>query len=173
VPVTTDGVVWEADRDIRFQNPPGQNLCEAFRGTIKPPNWIRGPCELDPIHPENNGFQNVDFIVWMRTAALPSFRKLYRILDRNIASSYSNGLPAGRYRLTIENSKLFDFLRNLINYVDYPVNVFNGKKSFIISTTTWSGGHNNFLGIAYIFVGSACVIFGIVFSFIHIKFGHS
>ena len=39
----------------------------------------------------------------MRTAALPNFRKPYRKL---IASDYKNGLPAGKYLLRIEYSKL-------------------------------------------------------------------
>jgi hypothetical protein len=34
VPFTTDGVIWEIDRDVKFKNPtvePGQNLSEAFK----------------------------------------------------------------------------------------------------------------------------------------------
>lgn len=30
----------------------------------------------------NNGFINEDFIVWMRTAALPTLSKLYRLIER-------------------------------------------------------------------------------------------
>jgi hypothetical protein len=37
------------------------------------------------------GYTNQDFIVWMRTAALPTFRKLYRKLDQ--------ALPAGQYQV--------------------------------------------------------------------------
>lgn len=71
---------------------------------MKPPNWATHPCNLTN-DPKNNGFENVDFIVWMRTAALPSFKKLYRLLDRKHDSTYSNGLPAGQYQLVIENSR--------------------------------------------------------------------
>ncbi|KAI6221930.1 Protein CBR-CHAT-1 [Aphelenchoides fujianensis] len=161
VPLTYEGVIWEVDRDTKFKNPvpkAGGNLCDAFQGTVKPPNWQKHPCELDTQDPENNGFQNVDFIVWMRTAALPSFRKLYRILDRNSAG-YQDGLPAGTYQLEI------------MNY--YPVEAFNGKKYFVISTTSWFGGKNKFLGVAYIIIGSVCVVLGAIFSFIHVKFGHT
>jgi hypothetical protein len=160
VPFTPNGVVWEIDRDLKFKNPPvekGQNLSDAFKNTVKPKDWQKNIWELDPENPENNGFQNVDFIVWMRTAALPSFRKLYRILDRS--STYKDGLPAGQYRLEIKNH--------------YPVEKFDGKKHFIISTASWIGGKNKFLGIAYVTIGSICVLLGAVFSFIHIKFGHS
>lgn len=67
--------------------------------------WSREPCRLDETDEENSGFQNVDFIVWMRTAALPEFRKPYRKLNRT--GKYVNGLPAGRYTVTIENRMFF------------------------------------------------------------------
>jgi hypothetical protein len=38
---------------------------------------------------------NEHFIVWMRTAGLPSFRKLYGRINQD--------LEAGKYTLTIEN----------------------------------------------------------------------
>lgn len=62
---------------------------------------------------------------------------------------------------------------SIFKILDYPVDAFNGKKHFIISTTSWTGGKNNFLGIAYIIIGCICVVLGAIFSFIHIKFGHS
>lgn len=74
---------------------------------MKPPSWRKAIYELDPDYPDNNGFLNTDFIVWMRTAALPNFRKLHRILVRHKRSLYENGLPAGTYRLVIQSSKLF------------------------------------------------------------------
>jgi len=36
------------------------------------------------------GFRNEDFIVWMRTAAFPTFRKLYRKIQDNGAGKQSN-----------------------------------------------------------------------------------
>lgn len=76
----------------------------AFEGYEKPVNWRKNVWELDTTDPNNNGFENEDFIVWMRTAALPSFRKLYRIID----SPLSNGLPAGNYTLLVDYSKLLN-----------------------------------------------------------------
>ena len=56
--------------------------------------------ELDKENPDNNGLQNEDLIVWMRTAALPTFRKLYRRLDRK-EEGFGSGLPSGNYTLQV------------------------------------------------------------------------
>ena len=42
----------------------------------------------------------------MRTAAMPTFRKLYRKLNSTSSTTYQNGLPAGNYTLTINYSKI-------------------------------------------------------------------
>lgn len=67
-------------------------------------NWRKAVYELDPSDPENNGFINEDFIVWMRTAALPTFRKLYRIITKK--SNVEPTLPSGNYELNITYSIL-------------------------------------------------------------------
>ena len=53
--------------------------------------------------------------------------------------------------------------------LDFPVKDFNGKKQFILTTPSWIGGKNPFLGIAYIVLGCLCLIFGFVFLVIHMK----
>lgn len=58
-------------------------------------------------------------------------------------------------------------------FLGYPVTQFNGKKFFIISTASWAGGRNPFLGIAYIVVGGICALVTAVFTFIHFKFGRA
>jgi len=55
--------------------------------------------------------------------------------------------------------------------LDYRVKQFSGTKSVILAQTSVLGGKNPFLGIAYIVVGSVCIVIGIVFLFIHIKYG--
>lgn len=97
------GIAWPSDKSIKFRNPEG-DLQEALKDFAKPKAWDRPLWELDPENPDNNGFQNEDLIVWMRTAALPSFRKLYRRVDHS-ASTYENGLSAGKYRLQVLYSK--------------------------------------------------------------------
>lgn len=97
------GIAWPSDKRVKFRNPPG-NLSEALKPFSPPIFWKRSVDQLDPGNAANNGFQNEDLIVWMRTAALPSFRKLYRRLDQT-NNSYSKGLKAGEYTLKINYSK--------------------------------------------------------------------
>lgn len=86
-------------------------------------------------------------MVWMRTAGLPNFRKIWGRINSN--------LPAGTYNLKITNT--------------YDVSSFEGSKTFIMSTTNIFGGKNDFL--AYSFIGAAALsfIFTIIFVVAGIK----
>lgn len=90
-----------------------------------------------------------DLIVWMRAAALPKFRKLYGVIEED--------LPVDE-TITI-------FIRN--NYNTYT---FGGKKSIVLSTASWLGGKNDFLGYAYIVTGSLSIFISILFALIHVKY---
>ena len=78
--------------------------------------------ELDTKNPDNNGLQNEDLIVWMRTAALPTFRKLYRRLDRE-QEGYQSGLPSGNYTLKVEYSMEKD--TNALFLLELPYFLFS------------------------------------------------
>lgn len=157
IPMIKKGIAWWTDKHVKFRNPGGNNpnLTAVFIDTAKPINWRKPVYELDT-DPENNGFINEDFIVWMRTAALPTFRKLYRIIQKK--NNMTPTLPRGNYSLEVT--------------YNYPVRSFEGRKRMILSTISWMGGKNPFLGIAYITVGSICFFLGVVLLFIHHKYGN-
>ncbi|XP_034383124.1 cell cycle control protein 50A-like [Cyclopterus lumpus] len=157
IPLNATGIAWWTDKHVKFGNPGGndQNLSAAFQGTTRPVNWRRPVYELDSDR-GNNGFVNEDFIVWMRTAALPTFRKLYRIIGKkdNVVPT----LPRGNYTLEV--------------VYNYPVRSFEGRKRVILSTISWMGGKNPFLGVAYIAVGAVCFFLGVVLLAMHHKCGN-
>ncbi|XP_051951749.1 transmembrane protein 30Ab [Xyrauchen texanus] len=157
IPLIKKGIAWWTDKHVKFRNPGGSNpnLTAVFTDTVKPINWRIPVYELDKDQ-ENNGFINEDFIVWMRTAALPTFRKLYRIIQKK--NNITPTLPRGSYTLEIT--------------YNYPVRSFEGRKRMILSTISWMGGKNPFLGIAYMTVGSICFFLGVVLLFIHHKYGN-
>ncbi|MGH0115636.1 UNVERIFIED_CONTAM: hypothetical protein FKN15_037959 [Acipenser sinensis] len=105
VPLQKKGIAWWTDKNVKFRNPGGNNLnlTAVFQGTSKPVNWRKPVYELDT-DPENNGFINEDFIVWMRTAALPTFRKLYRLIEKK--NNMIPTLQRGNYTLEITYSIL-------------------------------------------------------------------
>lgn len=85
--------------------------------------------------------------MWMRTAALPTFRKLY-----------------GRIEVDLEaNEEITVVIQN--NYNTYS---FGGKKKLVLSTTSWIGGKNNFLGVAYLTVGGLCLFLAMGFIFLYV-----
>ena len=85
----------------------------------------------------------------MRTSALPKFRKLYGVIEED---------------LRVDETMTM-FIRN--NYNTYT---FGGKKSIVLSTTTWLGGKNDFLGYSYIVTGSMSIFMSILFALIHVKY---
>ena len=81
------------------------------------------------------------FMVWMRPAALPDFRKPWGKINKD--------LKKGNYVLNIKNN--------------YPVKSFDGEKYFILSTVNALGGKNYFLAILYYVVGGISIVAGILF----------
>ncbi|MCO5573269.1 hypothetical protein L7F22_027038 [Adiantum nelumboides] len=139
--INKTGISWKSDREHKFgkvypQNFPN-NLPRDQNGSLI------GGASLDLNTPLN---EDEDLIVWMRTAALPTFRKLYGKIEQDLAAGST-------LSITIDNV--------------YNTYSFGGKKKLVLSTTSWLGGKNDFLGVAYIVVGSLCVILALVFFLVH------
>ena len=147
------------------------------KGYTKPQDWsdVLWKSIMTKNENEYYGLQDEDLIVWMRTAAFPNFRKLYRKIEPKQLKLFTN---KAEFKLNITYSKSillkFESLTHndiFENIADYKVKQFSGTKSIILSQTSFLGGKNPFLGIAYIVVGCICIIVGIAFIIIHKKFG--
>ncbi|CAJ0847285.1 6851_t:CDS:2 [Entrophospora sp. SA101] len=137
------GIAWPSDRQKY-----GKTTYE-YSKIRPPPNWVdRYPNgTYTDEYPPPDLSNDEPFQVWMRTAGLPNFRKLY-------GKNEIEPLKAGTYEVLIEYK--------------FPVTRYGGTKSFVISTVSFLGGKNPFLGYAYIGVGILCILLGCVFTVKHL-----
>lgn len=134
--VNKKDISWKSDRENKF----GKDVYPTNfqNGTLK------GGASLNPLIPLS---EQEDLIVWMRTAALPTFRKLYGKIEVDLQAN-------DIIQVILEN-----------NYNTYS---FNGKKKLVLSTTSWLGGKNDFLGIAYLTVGGLCFVLALTFTVVYL-----
>eukprot|EP00249_Psilotum_nudum_P015844 c25549_g1_i1 orf=535-1635(-) len=140
--VNKKGISWKSDREHKF----GKNVYPAnFPNNLSTNTSLIGGASLDL---NKSLSEDEDLIVWMRTAALPTFRKLYGKIEEDLTAN-----------MTIDVT-----IKNVYNTYS-----FGGKKKLVLSTTSWLGGKNDFLGIAYLTVGSLCIFLALVFFLVHLK----
>ena len=82
IPISETGIAWQSDIDHKFADYEPQNYNE----DTAPLKYLRGGSNI-AVDPET-GLRLVGkdehFIVWMRTAALPRFRKLWGRIDTDL-----------------------------------------------------------------------------------------
>ena len=116
--INQNNIAWPADLSLKYKLPESQDDRKKM--------WMNTT--------------NEHFVVWMRPAGLPDFRKLWGRID---------SLKQGTYTINILNN--------------YPTTIFNGSKSIVLSTVNAFGGKNTFLGISYLVVGGICILMAIGF----------
>ena len=169
------GIAWKSDLKWKYRQPEGFNFepcasleecsCEGSEWSCTEPYESNGtyyryfypeddttqylyetyPMVVSPIE----GVLNEHFVVWMRTAALPTFRKLYGYIDVPI--------PAGSI-LT------FNVQAN------WAVVQSQSAKALVVSDNYIFGGKNHWLGTMFIVVGGIAVVLGLFFSVIQVMY---
>ncbi|KAI5462598.1 ligand-effect modulator 3 family [Mariannaea sp. PMI_226] len=135
-------IAWDSDKDLYGETK------YTFDQVLPPPNWIeRYPNNYTKENPPPNLKEWEAFQVWMRTAGLPTFSKLYQ---RNDTTAMQNGT----YEVIVDDY--------------FPTDKYKATKSIIITTRTVMGGRNPFLGIAYVVVGGVCILLGAIFTVTHL-----
>lgn len=130
------GIAWSTD--LKLYKRTEYNTSQI----VPPENWAKK-------YPDGYTDDDLDSLVtderfmnWMKTAALPSFYKKYGV-------NKSSTLKKGTYTMSIT--------------MNYPVTIFGGTKSVVISTSSVIGGRNMGLGICYVVLGGVAVLFMLAF----------
>ncbi|KAF9066816.1 cell cycle control protein [Rhodocollybia butyracea] len=133
---SSTNIAWPGEAKKYVDTPIGKGY-SSFDEITPPPNWMkRFPngynSENVPNLAADEHFQN-----WMRTAGLPTFSKLYGRNDIDV-------MQQGRYQIVVG--------------LNFPVAPYKGTKSIVISTVSWIGGKNPFLGWAYVATAALFVL---------------
>jgi len=138
---SSTGIAWPGEKKKYTSSPIGEGGYASLSDILPPPNWaLRFPNNYTSDNPPPDLHADEHFQNWMRTAGLPTFTKLYGRND-------NDKMIAGTYQIIIG--------------LNFPVLPYKGTKSIVISTVSWIGGKNPFLGWAYVASAAVFVILAI------------
>ncbi|KAF8626175.1 hypothetical protein AX15_005062 [Amanita polypyramis BW_CC] len=144
---SSKGIAWPGEAKKYVSSPikpiGGYNLSDI----VPPPNWVKRFPNYTDANPPPDLRNDEHFQNWMRTAGLPTFTKLYGRNDNDV-------MVKGTYRIIVG--------------LNYPVQLYKGTKSIVISTVSWIGGKNPFLGWAYVAAAALFVLLAILGSARHL-----
>jgi hypothetical protein len=170
------GIAWKSDLKWKYRQPEGFNYeecpsleecsCEGSEWSCTEPYQSSNGTYYRYFYPEDDttqylyetypmvvspieGVLNEHFVVWMRTAALPNFRKLYGYIDVVI--------PAG-------STLTFNVQAN------WAVQQSQSAKALVVSDNYMFGGKNHWLGTMFIAVGGIAAVLGLFFLVIQLFF---
>mmetsp|Transcript_1671 Transcript_1671/g.2392 ORF Transcript_1671/g.2392 Transcript_1671/m.2392 type:complete len:191 (-) Transcript_1671:96-668(-) len=172
--MSEEGIAWQSDLDWLFNQPDGfkyekcpdstcsADCCDGDSWSCDKPYDDGEDCYryfypndettqyLHETYPDIvnplEGVTNEHFVVWMRVALQPTFRKLYGWINQPIKKG---------------QQLQFDIVAN------YVVTRFKGSKSIIITTNTIFGGRNIYFGPMFYWVGFFCLGAGTFFALKH------
>ncbi|KAI0807301.1 transcription regulator [Fomes fomentarius] len=137
------GIAWPGEAK-KYTSKPDYELSQI----TPPPNWaLRFPDGYTEQNPPPDLSADEHFQNWMRTAGLPTFTKLWGRND-------DTKLLKGRYEIIVN--------------LNFPVRPYKGTKGIVISTVSWMGGKNPFLGWAYVAAAGLLVLLGILGTIRHL-----
>ncbi|KAI0148727.1 Lem3/Cdc50 [Xylariaceae sp. FL1272] len=141
--MTDSNIAWDGDLEL-YKDTPFRDSGN-YSSIVPPPNWT--PRYPDGLYskefPPPNLKEDQHFIVWMRTAALPAFYKLYA------TPATSDAMPAGTWRVNITDN--------------FHTDEYNVRKKLVLTTVSqYTGGKNDFLGIAFLAVAGFCIVLALI-----------
>ena len=190
---TSEGIAWPSDVSDKFSNADdgssGLNFppfawAKHAECSVLPAGSKRTSCESYEAQYANNeialrmglcfpgsGYcmEDEHFMVWMRTAGLPTFRKLYAIIDQDLSpGTYSIEVSNGMYLADAtacepDAACYYNYYYSQPQTFLFPTHPFGGEKHVVLSTVSWMGGKNPFLGYAYVVVGAICIALALLF----------
>ncbi|KAK1438461.1 hypothetical protein QVD17_04270 [Tagetes erecta] len=136
IDIDKKNIAWESDKKYKFGS-------EVYPKNFQKEGLIGGG-QLDESKPLS---EQENLIVWMKTAALPTFRKLYGRINTDLEANET-------ITIVIQN-----------NYNTYE---FGGEKKVALSTANWIGGKNDFFGISFLAIGGVCFFVAITFILLYV-----